>query len=131
MKISIQFKLSLQAIIALISLVLIAIYPIILAALYSPKFLVNNIHTLVASALVIILFLFVRVFEINCFVYGGCVWHSWVMVGVSLLVTVLYCIYLTRFANSIKWNTEHTEAELKKGVQNSMDAVNKFKNLVG
>lgn len=131
MKISIQFKLSLQAIIALVSLVLIAVYPIILAAIYSPMFLVNNISTLIASAVVIIIFLFVRVFEINCFVYGGCVWHSWVMVIVSLIVTVLYCIYLTRIANSIKWNTENTEAELKKGVQNSMEAVNKLKNIVG
>lgn len=118
-----DFTLSLQAILALVSVVVIALYPIVLAAFYSPNFLIANIPALIASALVILLFLGVRVYEINCFVYGGCMWHSWLMVSLSVLLTIVYCVYMTRFASQIQWDSDQAKAQLQEKVKDSMGAL--------
>lgn len=123
MQIKLEFTLSIQSIIALIALILIAVWPILLAAIYSPKFMIANLPMLLAGAIVIVIFLGMRVYEINCFVYGGCVWHSWLMVGLSLLLTLLYCIYLTRYVQQMKWESEDAKEKLQENIRNSMGQV--------
>lgn len=129
MKVNVNLDLSVQALIALAALVVIGVWPAVLSAIYSPKFLIDNLPAVITSAFVIVLFMLIRVYEINCFVYGNCVMHSWLMTGLMILIAIGYCVYLFRHARGIDWQGSRASARqsLEQGVRDSINQVTKNK----
>lgn len=121
MKFKFTLNISLQAIITLIALCVIAVLPMGLAAAYSPRFMIDNLNALLASAILFIVLLGVRAYETNCFVYGNCVIHSWIMTALTLVATLIYCWYMIQHARKIQWDAENAKQKLNEGIKTSIE----------
>lgn len=130
MKVRFTLNVSMQAIVTLVSLLIVALFPVLIAAFYSPAFLASNLSTLLAGAIVILLVLGIRVYETNCFVYGGCGLHAWIVTAVTVAGTLAYCWYLVHNARKIEWESQNATQTLEESVRNGINNTKVLNKLI-